>query len=1677
MVLDRDSQNSKIYFGRQNLAPYLKIYPTEQDVDRTDAPKKEDKTPVKTRDEADVAAGGASVLERVSPFSILPRSSSSITLTGGGGTSDPRGRLPTTPASTIANAAQIDTQRQPSNETENALNITPSWRLRDRMKTVGVGLVMALNVGTDPPDITKPHPCATLQCWMDPNSTSRVRAKEKIGERLEAQYARWQQQRAARPLKYRRALDPTVEDVRTLCLGLRRQARNERILLHYNGHGVPRPTANGEIWVFDKNHTEYIPLSITDLRQWMGKPSIVVLDCSSAGILVPFLTAPIADTTSHSSIPGQASVEGGEDQKEQYMETMASSWVRDTIVLCPTSEGEWLPMHPDYPADIFTSCLTTPIKMALRWFVRKNPQSMGKLHPEAVDSIPGKENDRKTPLGELNWIFTAVTDSIAWNVLPKPLFQRLFRQDLLVASMFRNFLLGDRILRSLDCTPQSHPPLPPDVNTHPLWHAFDLAMETCLFGLMKDGILGNHVIRPLSTPSDTATGDDGADGTVEVAPPENTQTGPASSISSPFFSEQLTAFEVWLEFASIRKMYLISGTYMDPPEQLPVVLQVLLSQVHRVRALRLLREFLELGPWAVNLSLSLGIFPYVMKLLQSPEYKSLLVSIWASILAFDSSCQVDLVKDGALTHFIQHLTWGLNNSSNDGTTAEAAKERTLAAFILAVSARGYPQGQAECSRLNLAGTTGALLSSYEAGENQEVDPTQSSTNNDVVESHFPAPFRMWLCLCIANMAKGHPAAQNEAFSASIHKRLFNRMKDVSPDVRAAACCALACMLEPAANKDSASSTPVQGPSLGQTPPQFQAGGTTPEPLVPQRGMPPNMVVPPGVSSSGALPAGLQPSFTNTAGMANMQQWNPQQQSHLYGQHQQQMDMMVQQNAYVSALNIPGVHQQPPMHNSTMPQQQHGMLNHLQGMHGMPMSPSVTGPNSGSISSSSNGRPTGLANPVFGGHGDPHGMMPPGLHQIYGSMRQRKPSVYDDHSRMERDLHILEVLVEATEDGSSVVRYEATISLAVAVGKYIDAFLYVAEEKSSSRRDENENDSNRLRNPRFELDLEGIDHESLERFSRVWKQVRELQHNDPNPEISKIANDVVIFVHEHLLQRRMEQFGEQKEPSQSLSGIQEESSATQHTSENNEREPPRSDGSAHRMLQKGKSRTALRRASSDLVNPVGISDPISLDWRGRFIHQTRMERSGSQSKLECALPQSKFYEWKKSAFADSIESENEQVHSEFDPLSPMGAARAYQERRNFLMQETGQRIASHFSALSPKPPKPTKQSIEEIMAIPEENPEEDAAISSLKKDLEFKEIKVLRNSKVKMTTMLKFHAYEDILVACGSEDGVSVWDTEKGVRSVSFINGNPKGSRMTTAMWLNEASTSLFLVGCDDGSVRIWDGFVEKNGEPSRGPPNLVSAFSAAPDIVSGERGKSGLVCEWQQYSGKLIAGGNSGYLRVWDLEAEKCSSTIETNTDACVTTLTSAWDSENLGTNEPKGSPGYGPNILVGGHSDGSLKIFDIRCSQVASEQSSIKSWTKRRRPTKYTEHSSWIVNTTFTGYSGRYEVVSGSVAGDIKAWDLRMSSSLRTLGVQRSTMTALAVHAKIPVVATGSHAQFIKILTLDGETLKVVRYHEEMSSHRIGPVSCLEFHPFKPLLAAGATDTLVSLYAPKEKK
>lgn len=96
------------------------------------------------------------------------------------------------------------------------IELSDSWRMKDRMKTVSVALVMCLNVGVDPPDVIKPAPCARLECWLDPLAMSQQKALEMIGNSLQKQFERWQPR-----ARYKLSLDPTVEDVKKLCQSLR----------------------------------------------------------------------------------------------------------------------------------------------------------------------------------------------------------------------------------------------------------------------------------------------------------------------------------------------------------------------------------------------------------------------------------------------------------------------------------------------------------------------------------------------------------------------------------------------------------------------------------------------------------------------------------------------------------------------------------------------------------------------------------------------------------------------------------------------------------------------------------------------------------------------------------------------------------------------------------------------------------------------------------------------------------------------------------------------------------------------------------------------------------------------------------------------------------------------------------------------------------------------------------------------------------------------------------------------------------------------------------------------------------------------------------------------------------------------------------------------------------------
>ncbi|KAL3230968.1 Target of rapamycin complex 1 subunit KOG1 [Nakaseomyces bracarensis] len=726
----------------------------------------------------------------------------------------------------------------------------PDWKImKDRQKTVSAALLLCLNLGVDPPDVIKTHPSARVEAWVDPlNFQDSKKAIEQIGKNLQSQY-----ETLSLRTRYKQSLDPCVEDVKRFCNSLRRQSKDDRILFHYNGHGVPQPTPSGEIWVFNRGYTQYIPVSLYDLQTWLGAPCVYVYDCSSAGNIVTnfqkFVEKRVRDD------------EAGNHDNAAISPT---SSYQQCFQLASCRANELLLMSPELPADLFTCCLTCPIDISIKVFLMQselkdtkykvffdstttygsdtNKSSNSSFRSSIPNvNIPGILSDRRTPLGELNWIFTAITDTIAWTSLPRPLFKKLFRHDLMIAALFRNFLLAKRIMPWYNCHPISDPELPDLVATHPMWKVWDLAMDEVLGKLveeLKNNDVSQNLESQLILQQENMQGQKRSQKQSEQRP-ESIRTesrfnaGNLSTMSlanhpglngqnrksqaaligtnrpqnqpqyTGFFEQNLTAFELWLKYSS---------NVRNPPEQLPIVLQVLLSQVHRIRALVLLSRFLDLGPWAVYLSLSIGIFPYVLKLLQSPapELKPILVFIWARIMSIDfKNTQADLIKEKGYMYFVTVLVpdWGISPSittapsfsngslsmgnmsgmsgsrtqlydqqgtrSNlyqsylQSTNSTTDEQKAMAAFVLASFIRDFRPGQMHCFSIELLNKLAYYISN----------------------SEVPL-LRQWSIILIGLLYSENPLHKSICMSSGLFEIILKGVKDPVPEVRTATVLAL-----------------------------------------------------------------------------------------------------------------------------------------------------------------------------------------------------------------------------------------------------------------------------------------------------------------------------------------------------------------------------------------------------------------------------------------------------------------------------------------------------------------------------------------------------------------------------------------------------------------------------------------------------------------------------------------------------------------------------------------------------------------------------------------------------------------------------------------------------------------------------------------------------------------------
>eukprot|EP00271_Cylindrocystis_brebissonii_P008119 TRINITY_DN22146_c0_g1_i1.p1 TRINITY_DN22146_c0_g1~~TRINITY_DN22146_c0_g1_i1.p1 ORF type:complete len:1612 (-),score=347.58 TRINITY_DN22146_c0_g1_i1:1787-6622(-) len=1465
--------------------------------------------------------------------------------------------------------------------------IVSKWRMKDRMKTGCVAIVLCLNIGVDPPDVIKISPCARMECWIDPLSMQAQKALDTIGKSLQAQYERWQPR-----ARYKLQLDPTVEEVKKLCTSCRRSAKGERVLFHYNGHGVPKPTLNGEIWLFNKTYTQYIPLSVYELESWLATPSIYVFDCSAAGMIVSAFTdrpewGPSTDAA--------GSVHHGG----------SSSSMRDCILLAACGGDETLPQSSEMPADVFTSCLTTPIKIALRWFC---PRSLLALDPDNIDKIPGRQNDRKTPLGELNWIFTAITDTIAWNVLPRDLFQRLFRQDLLVASIFRNFLLAERIMRAANCTPLSYPRLPP-THQHPMWQAWDMAAEICLAQL-PDLLADPHA---------------------EFQP-------------SPFFTEQLTAFEVWLEHGSEHK---------KPPEQLPIVLQVLLSQSHRLRALVLLGRFLDMGPWAVDLALSVGIFPYVLKLLQTTatELRQILVFIWTKILAVDKSCQVDLVKDGGHVYFIKFLDSAEGVYAEQRDRAMAAFQRAMAAFVLAVICEQHPKGQAACIQ---AGLVGVCLSHIRLAPPSEPLLLQ------------------WLCLCLGKLWHGASDAQLIALKEDAPQILAQLLAEPQPEVRASATYALGTLIHVGPVTNSAAPEQPEGPAEED----FR------------------------ISSDREIGRRLLSVLNDGSSLVRTELAVAL--ARLGASHNKPFRRAAA--AYlrpVSSASTPvdsPVAQklsQPLAFSPQLSLMSGGSLRAQDGTLGIRVGSGGRSPSIGSLRA-----PTGLVARSLESRSAGGGTSMGG--SLSAFIAEEEASNLDEHEekgnkgkgRGDKSGSALDRLEESSRGGRAAsarlesTQYQAqdwaaggatssnssnanTSKVAQSNGVSMNGVPSKSANNSWTRGAPNGGGNNNgsgsgSSRSTYDASCSSI---YMQCILAIYTLAR-----DPSPRVASLARQALrgVGVEPVFSAPARGHEGDSKASARadpkplplplpllvpSSYAAPPMSSITRSTSWGGSSPgilpaawrgsptpaSPLAGASAAAVPPAAQGppspspSTMMRRAlsSRDFSSPSAVAAHLQTSSQ-------MQQRGGLQAVNEAGLAHSLSSPQGLGEVA-GVRGRGVPVNGSHEPVARFMPAAAGTSSATLPESTLYRWSCGHFSRPLLEP-----QVDEEAEAKRAEREKRALAgiVACQRTRVTAVSDQIARcdTESDRSTQAVALHPFLPLVCIADEKETIRIWDYKEG-RVVNTFENQVYGAAspdtgIAKLTLLNELDDSLLLVASCDGRVRVWRNF------SSPGRQRLASAWQAVQGHRPGARGNAAVV-DWQQLMGYLYASGDLSSILVWDLARELLAHNVATQCEAAVTSLAS---SHVL------------PGRLLAGCGDGTVRIFDMR--------------TRGSLIHTLRTHSQKVVGCDFQPGSDHTKVVTASVAGDIRFTDLRMGlQPYQGVDAHRGSLSTLAVHRHAGVMASGSAKQYIKVFNMSGDQLSMVRYHNSFLGQRIGPVTSLHFHPYSVLLAAGASDSVVSIYSGEE--
>jgi len=226
----------------------------------------------------------------------------------------------------------------------------------------------------------------------------------------------------------------------------------------------------------------YIPILLFDVLTWSGSSTCYVWDCQHAG---RFIRVALTDAQEIDS-----QLRAAAKQNPAHAVLHPAVYAKRQIHFAACGAHELLPRVPGMPDDLFTACLTTPLRIALLYHnLQTFPLTTGdagkyvqKSHGYMAALLELMSLDLKARLwSELE----AILHTIAWQTLDGPTYQMLFAAlGDVVSNLAGGFLLSQRVMGSYRATPESIPAIPSSTS-HGLWTTWDLILDNLFEQLPK----------------------------------------------------------------------------------------------------------------------------------------------------------------------------------------------------------------------------------------------------------------------------------------------------------------------------------------------------------------------------------------------------------------------------------------------------------------------------------------------------------------------------------------------------------------------------------------------------------------------------------------------------------------------------------------------------------------------------------------------------------------------------------------------------------------------------------------------------------------------------------------------------------------------------------------------------------------------------------------------------------------------------------------------------------------------------------------------------------------------------------------------------------------------------------------------------------------------------------------